>query len=59
MADDILDHVAFIIVVLVTGAVLIILGLAFHIGIFILVGAVFDGAIPVLKLVQWIFEEYG
>jgi hypothetical protein len=59
MTDDILDHVGFIIFILVIGAVLIVLGLAFHSVPLVILGGIFDGAIPTLKLVLWILQEYG
>lgn len=57
MTDDILDSVVFVIVIIITGVVLIILGVALQSFLLALFGGFFVGAIPILKIVQMILEK--
>ena len=51
MTDDILDSIAFVIGIMIIGAVLIVLGIAFQSLLLVLVGGFFVGTVPILKII--------
>lgn len=57
MADDILGSVVFFIIAFIIGAVMIVLGFAFHSILLVVVGGFFSGGIAVLRLVMLILES--
>jgi hypothetical protein len=57
MTDDILDSIGFIIGIMITGVVLVVLGITLQSGLIVLVGGILVGAVPVLKLIMVILER--